>query len=233
MRRTARRAALVSTSPALQAGGGEPVERSKTIKKRWIAIFPSTQGLLREEQKEREEEEEEGKRNQRIFPRLVFRPPSYKDEAQQKLTRKLCPQLPPLTDSVSSLITGALKCDWDCVFHAERHIKPVFLVCKKRLSSETPSVFEISWINCLCRTLNEKLLSAPLEQMQVFFFFFFFFTGYVSENSRNILHILYICHSVWFGVSLTRSSPVKKTLRADGIRRRVRFSSHTNRIRTA
>lgn len=149
------------------------------------------------------------------------------------MTRKLCPQLPPLTDSVSSLITGALKCDWDRVFHAERHIKPVFLVCKKRLSSETPSVFESSWINGLCRTLNEKLLSAPLEQMQVFFFFFFFFTGYVSENSRNILHILYICHSVWFGVRLTRSSPVKKTLRADGIRRRVRFSSHTNRIRTA
>lgn len=54
LRRTARRAALVSTSPALQAGGGEPVERSKTIKKRWIAIFPSTQGLLREEQKESE-----------------------------------------------------------------------------------------------------------------------------------------------------------------------------------
>lgn len=54
LRRTARRAALVSTSPALQAGGGEPVERSETIKKRWIAIFPSTQGLLREEQKESE-----------------------------------------------------------------------------------------------------------------------------------------------------------------------------------
>lgn len=54
MRRTARRAALVSTSPALQAGGGEPVERSETIKKRRIAIFPSTQGLLREEQKESE-----------------------------------------------------------------------------------------------------------------------------------------------------------------------------------
>lgn len=54
LRRTARRAALVSTSPALQAGGGEPVERSETIKKRRIAIFPSTQGLLREEQKESE-----------------------------------------------------------------------------------------------------------------------------------------------------------------------------------
>lgn len=187
----------------------------------------------RRAKRERERRRRRRERETSIFLRLVFRPPSYKDEAQQKLTRKLCPQLPPLTDSVSSLITGALKCDWDRVFHAEPHIKPVFLVRKKRLSSETPSVFEISWINGLCRTLNEKLLSAPLEQMQVFFFFFFFFTGYVSENSRNILHILYICHSVWFGVRLTRSSPVKKTLRADGIRRRVRFSSHTNRIRTA
>lgn len=85
----------------------------------------------------------------------------------------------------------------------------LFLGCKKRLSSEIPSVFEISRINCLCCTLNEKLLSTPLEQMH-FLFFFFFFTGYVSENSRNILHILYICRTVWFGVRLTRSSLVKR-----------------------
>lgn len=98
MRRTARRAALVSTSPALQAGGGEPVERSETIKKRRIAIFPSTQGLLREEQKEREEEEEEGKRNQHISPAGL-----QASELQRRSPAEVDPETLPSTSSSDGL----------------------------------------------------------------------------------------------------------------------------------
>lgn len=52
--------------------------------------------------------------------------------------------------------------------------------------------------------------SSPHRWNKCIFYFYFFFTGYVSENSRNILHILYICRTVWFGVRLTRSSLVKR-----------------------
>lgn len=81
-----KRAGLVSSSSALQARESKQIKRNETIKKRWIAVFPSTHGLLRKK-REREkkdvilrEEEENNK-----FPSLVFCPLKQKSQMIQEL----------------------------------------------------------------------------------------------------------------------------------------------------
>lgn len=68
-----KRAGLVSSSLALQARESKQIKRNETIKKRWIAVFPSTHGLLK---KKREREKrchpQRGRGKQQIpFPGLL------------------------------------------------------------------------------------------------------------------------------------------------------------------
>lgn len=57
-----KRAGLVSSSSALQARESKQIKRNETIKKRWIAVFPSTHRLLRNKRERKKMSSSERKR---------------------------------------------------------------------------------------------------------------------------------------------------------------------------